>query len=72
MLAQVCGHGKHAGEKPANAEFIVRACNSYADLLAALRAADERLDELGDSPEGYRRAVVRAAIAKATEGAVTE
>jgi len=72
MLAQVCGHGKHADEKPANAEFIVRACNSYADMLVALRDLLAACDELtlsdGRSDGVCERA--RRAIAKATEGTV--
>jgi hypothetical protein len=67
--------------KPANAEFIVRACNSFDDLLAACQAVEAYLENLssGDLPgdqlrearELYHRPLrnkLQAAIAKATGG----
>jgi hypothetical protein len=59
-------------ESAANAAFIVRATNSYDDLLSALEAALEALDEhaINFKPAGYggrtARVVVREAIAKAS------
>lgn len=54
-------------EAAANAEFIVRACNSYYDLLAACELMDAFLHAVAnDSNEAQ---IVRAAIAKAKGGA---
>ena len=45
-LAVTSGWGaRYAAEEAANAAFIVRACNSYADLLAACHAALEEDDD---------------------------
>ena len=53
-------------ERNANAEFIVKACNAYGDLLEALEAMLHRFDHL-DTDAGKREAceAARAAIAKA-------
>lgn len=50
----------------ANAEFIVRACNSHEELLAALESAEIRIKAL--SPAGYVAPelwTIRATVAKA-------
>ncbi len=39
-------------EADANAEFIVRACNSHDDLLAALEAAKVKLEEVYEADSG--------------------
>jgi hypothetical protein len=53
-------------EDQANAEFIVRACNAHADLLAALEAAIERcVWQEGNGSDWIDLA--RAAIARAKE-----
>ena len=61
-------------EQKANAEFITRACNSHADLLAALLLAENALAFAEsyanrDQPRIIKaHESVRAAIAKATGG----
>lgn len=56
----------------ANAEFIVRAVNSHADLLAACELVIRQHDEVGgtDNDTIYLAGLIaaRAAIAKATKG----
>lgn len=42
--AVAAAHGMTTAEQDANAEFIIRACNSHAELVAALEMAVERLD----------------------------
>lgn len=65
-------HGKHEdGQAEANAAFIVRACNSHAELLEALETLlkqyDILLDELTEEEfSGYPEVIAaRAALAKA-------
>ena len=50
-----------AATRDANARLIAAA----PDLLAALKLADERLEELGQPETGVRRTMIRAAISKA-------
>lgn len=53
----------------ANAAFIVRACNSHAELLAALKLAatmQEPADKIGRMIWSGHMATIRAAIARAT------
>ncbi len=38
LLSPVIVGGDNPGQRDANADFIVRACNSHHDLLAALKA----------------------------------
>ena len=57
-------------EHLANAAFIVQACNSFDDLLAAAEQAIHDLEDMSSNPyaKGLRRIVagnLRAAIAKA-------
>lgn len=52
------------GETQADAEFIVRACNSYEDLLAICRASAKAFRKLSN---GAMAAQIEAAIAKATK-----
>lgn len=53
----------------ANAEFIVTACNSHADLLAACEALIGRAEKYatGSTEGGQLTKQLRAAIAKATD-----
>jgi hypothetical protein len=62
--------GKHKNDqgRDANAEFLLRAVNSHADLLAACQAALARIESDIESP-GFKTSegnMLRAAIAKAT------
>lgn len=41
LVADVAIYGRLSDEGKANAAFIVRACNSHNDLVAALRAIQE-------------------------------
>lgn len=78
-LARTTGNGLSGHDAEANAEFIVRAANSHADLLAACKLALDqaegrflcRPDEAdGDCARRVIRelpAVLRAAIAKAEQ-----
>lgn len=65
--------GYNPAEQRANAAFIVRACNSHADLLKAAAQAYQRLLVLGDyegrcTPRGqYELGLLRDAIAAASE-----
>ncbi|TIL34274.1 hypothetical protein [Mesorhizobium sp.] len=52
-------------ESIALAKEIALVVNSHDDMLAALKSADETLDECGYSEFSAERATVRAAIAKA-------
>ncbi len=64
------------GDSPkVNADFIVSACNSHDDLLAACRVCESAITELAEAAEATTtdwvniraaRALARAAIAKAT------
>jgi hypothetical protein len=59
------------GSSRANAEFIVRACNSHEELLAALKAltvacvSADSIEELPPEIDGSLIDAARAAIAKA-------
>lgn len=57
------GAGFKAGERTANAAFIVTACNAHDELVAALQGLIDHRDELklGDYPAVTR---ARAALAK--------
>jgi hypothetical protein len=52
-------------ERAEDASFAMRACNSHAELLAALEAVNERLADLPLMDPTV--ALVRAAIAKAVQ-----
>jgi hypothetical protein len=59
-------HGPNPQECEANAEFIVRACNSHDELTTALHLCADRL-EWSDNPGDVRLgAAARAVLAKAT------
>jgi hypothetical protein len=46
----ICNNGNSStGDEPANAAFIVRACNSHYELLAALEACTRYLADLNGS-----------------------
>lgn len=65
MVAQLRGHG--AGlPKRANGEFIVRAVNSYAALLTALKYVRQCMNERPEEPHIDFK-VVEYAIKKAEE-----
>lgn len=63
-------------KQEANAEFIVRACNSHYDLLEACNRTKEILDAWGPERRGHTlellHARLTAAIAKATNAASQE
>lgn len=72
VIAEVFGRSGTSVFPPAvaNAAFIVRACNSHAELLAALKALLHEVSESGNAYArdfGWPRATdaARAAIAKA-------
>jgi len=48
----------------ANARFIVRACNSYEELLAALKQIANRPFALNDAESSIIRRIAKNAIAK--------
>ena len=56
---------ERTGDTEANAAFIVRACNSHDDLVAAARSAELILDVLDDRLGDAALSRLRAAIAKA-------
>ena len=69
--------GEFSYQNPENAEFIVRACNSHDDLLAACNAVLETLENCkeNDNPTEAlalfsrdMRVTLRLAIAKAERG----
>lgn len=66
---------RQAAQFQANAEFIVRACNTHDEMLEALRQAKDWLDEVGcdcgtGEPGTCASCLVDAAIVKA-EGKAT-
>lgn len=72
-IAFPCGYVDPAGRESANAEFIVRACNSHNSLVEACREAVIQLRYLDDKfmPTGTTSCTIsriEAAIKSAEEG----
>ncbi len=60
VATAIAPDGASMDEQRANAAFIVRACNAYADLVAALEEIVARADEPCSG-------IARAALAKAKQ-----
>ena len=71
MVADCYYHWRKKEERQANAEFIVRACNSHEAMLEALEDIFELLHPVGESlldVKSYRRVLKAIALAKGNEG----